>query len=660
MAAAVNGGPVVVAAAVAPRVSVILVLYGRADLAMRAVAALVDNTPACFELIIVDNASPDDALGVVSEGVRGATIISHALNVGFSAAISVGAMRARGEFLLLLNSDIFVEPGWLPPLLSALDGDRRIAGASPMLLNLDGTAQEAGSMLFASGETMPVIDEDRWAYDFRRSVPYVSAACLLLRRDVYTQLGGLDTAYGRGYFEDVEMALELEDLGLLLAHVPGSYARHVRGGSSNHDTAWRQMLRNRDVFVDRWQQRLSMLPHRGAASVADLRRGRDALTADRILIIDDRVPHVDRGSGDPRMAQIATTLALVWPAARITFLAASLENCDRYAHGLLSCGVELVPQSLAGADQWLQQRFGHFSAVFISRLDNVVRFRAVLERTQPQAMVVVDVEALYSRRSQGQASVVAAMDPAAAREALERCDRERAIEHESWKWASVVTCVCEEEAAIVRQAAPNTPVLMVQLVATMAVDLTGCAQRSGALFFGGFMAGETSPNTDSVRHLVDDLMPLLWTRHPELLLTVAGWSPPPSVMQRAGARVSVIGAVDSPATVLSSHRLLLVPERFGAGIKTRLAESMACGTPFVTSTNGANGLHLGDLAQYLVADDPLQFVSLASALIADDVLWQHVHEGLLQLARDHFSAAAFTAALVDVMAEVGVAPPMPA
>ena len=174
------------------------------------------------------------------------------------------------------------------------------------------------------------------------------------------------------------------------------------------------------------------------------------------------------------------------------------------------------------------------------------------------------------------------------------------------------------------------------------------------------MAGETSPNTDSVRHLVDDLMPLLWTRHPELLLTVAGWSPPPSVMQRAGARVSVIGAVDSPATVLSSHRLLLVPERFGAGIKTRLAESMACGTPFVTSTNGANGLHLGDLAQYLVADDPLQFVSLASALIADDVLWQHVHEGLLQLARDHFSAAAFTAALVDVMAEVGVAPPMPA
>ena len=656
----VTATPVTVPTVATPRVSVILVLYGRADLALRAIATLVDHTPECFELIIVDNASPDDALAVVSERVSGATILCNTLNVGFSAAFSVGALRCRGEFLLLLNSDVFVEPGWLPPLLSALDEDGRLAGVSPLLLNLDGTPQEAGSMLFANGQTGAVLDAAKWALDYQRTVPYVSAACLLIRRSVYSQLGGLDTAYGRGYYEDVELALELEELGLLLAHIPGSYALHVRGGSSNLVSAQRQMLRNRDVFVQRWQPRLSLLPHVGNAPVASQRRGRDAFTADRILIIDDRVSHVDRGSGDLRMSQIATTLARTWPSTRVTFLAASHMNSETYAPGLLAQGVEIAPCAFADAEEWLQHRFGHFSAVFISRPDNAALFREMVQRTQPQAMVVVDVEALYCSRSERQADVLAASDPSAAAAVRDLSVAQRAVEHDSWTSASALTCVCEEEAAEVRRVVPQLPVIIVQLVAEVPAVIAPLDGRQGVLFFGGFMAGETAPNADCVRYLVDELMPLLWAGHGDLRLTVAGWNPPPSVVGRASERVSVIGRVDESVEVLSLHRVVLFPERFGAGIKTKLAESMACGTPFVTSTIGAQGLHLGDLAKFLVADDPQRFVSLTTALLEDDVVWQYVHERLLQIAREHFSPAAFSAALVDVMAEIGVAPPIPA
>lgn len=654
-----TSAPLVIAPVVAPRVSVILVLYGRADLAMRAISALIAGTPACFELIIVDNASPDDSLAVVRDGVVGATIIANTLNVGFGAAVSVGALRARGEFLLLLNSDVFVEPGWLPPLLAALDCKAYLAGVSPMLLNLDGTAQEAGSMICASGGTLAIVDDTRWAYDFPRVVPYVSAACLLVRRSVFTQLGGFDTAYGRGYYEDVDWALELEQQGLLLAHIPGSFARHVRGASSNLESALRHASRNRDVFVDRWEQRLARLPHLGEGSVASQRRGRDELTADRILIIDDRVPHIDRGSGDPRMAQIATTLARDWPSARVTFLAENLDNCEQYAPHLLSQGVEVVPCPLRDAYGWLQDRFGHFSAVIISRPDNVVLAREMIERTQPQAVVVIDVEALYSHRTGLRAALLSASEPVAAAAARALRDAQRAAEHASWKWANVVLCVSEEEAAEVRAVVPQTRVAVVQLIAERPDVVVPCEHRQGALFFGGFMAGEDSPNADGVRHLVDELMPLIWESQPELTLTVAGWNPPPSVVQRASERVAVVGAIDHPARVISAHRVVLVPERFGAGIKTKLAEAMACGTPFVTSSVGAQGLHLGELSEFLVADEPHLFAALAAALCDDDLLWQRVHERLLALAQDHFSSAAFCVSLIDVMAELGVAPPVP-
>ena len=639
--------------------SIVLVLYGRADLGLLAVAALIDNTAPCFELIIVDNASPDEAIEAVSKQVRGATIIRNNLNVGFSAAVSVGALHASGEFLLILNSDVFVEHGWLPPLLAALDADSNLAGVSPLLLNLDGTVQEAGSVLFASADTTPVVDAERWALEFQRTVPYVSAACLLMRRLVYTQLGGMDTVYGRGYFEDVDLALELEDLGLSFAHVPGSVARHVRGGSSSLESATRQTILNREVFVDRWAQRLSLLPHAGTVSVGSRRRGRDGLAADRILVIDERLPHVDRGSGDPRMWQLATTMATTWPSVRVTFLAASLQHSDRYVTTLLSSGVEVAPCSLADAHVWLEQRAGHFSAVFISRPDNAAHFRSMLHRTQPQAMVVVDVEALYSRRTERQAALLAASDPSAAQVLLSISEAQRAFERESWQWATHVTCVCEEEAVEVRQAAPHTPVSIVQLVADVSAPVVPRSARRGALFFGGFMAGEASPNADAVGYLIEELMPLLSATHPALRLTVAGWNPPASVIRRDGGRVSVVGSVDDPAAVLGAHVVHLVPERFGAGIKTKLIESMACGTPFVTSTVAAQGLHLGELAQHLVADDAEHFVALAAALIDDTELWQRVHEGLLRVARDHFSTLAFTSALVDLMAELGVAPPMP-
>ena len=74
-----------------PDVSVVMVLYGGGKVAARAISALAENTEPCFELIPVDNASPDDSLARVEEQVEGATILRNTANTGFGPASNQGA-----------------------------------------------------------------------------------------------------------------------------------------------------------------------------------------------------------------------------------------------------------------------------------------------------------------------------------------------------------------------------------------------------------------------------------------------------------------------------------------------------------------------------------------------------------------------------------------
>ena len=88
-----------------PLVTVVMVLYGGWELALRAIAALAANTEQSFELVLVDNASPDDSLERIEERVEGATILRNEVNRGFGGASNQGAELARGRVLCLLNRD---------------------------------------------------------------------------------------------------------------------------------------------------------------------------------------------------------------------------------------------------------------------------------------------------------------------------------------------------------------------------------------------------------------------------------------------------------------------------------------------------------------------------------------------------------------------------
>jgi O-antigen biosynthesis protein len=421
----------------APQVSVILVLYGRSDLALRAITDLVANTPPCFELIIVDNASPDDSWSRVCAYLDGATLIQNSKNVGFGSAVNVGALAARGKYLLLLNSDVFVEPGWLPPLIETLESSPHLAAVGPLLRNIDGTVQEAGSMVFSGGEAQTVAIGDSMALDFPRSAPYVSAACLLVRRVVFNCIGGFDSIYGIGYYEDVEMAFDIQALGFGMGYVPNSHARHVGGASTNNvDEAWRLTFANREVFKGRWEGQLRSLPRFDEkGSIAATIRGRDALCSDRVLFIDAPVgPRCRRTpSAEGRLVSLAREVAVWWPSVRSTYLVEDRVRRETVAPELLTAGVEVAAPREDSAAIWFSERSGHYSAIVVAAGDSDSAMAALARQHNATALVVTDFA----------------------------CASERDLE--KWTASPILLCSTAEQASAMRKVQPSRSIVILEL-----------------------------------------------------------------------------------------------------------------------------------------------------------------------------------------------------
>lgn len=641
-----------------PIVSVVMVTYGQWPLARQALKALNARTDPVYEVIVVDNDSPDDTAERVREEVEGAVLVFNDVNTGFGGASNQGAERARGRYLCFLNSDATVQDGWLPPLLDVF-ADETAGAAVPVLLNPDGSIQEAGSVVDSVGWALALGEgesPDAFANRFKRAVDFASAACMLVERETFLELGGFDPAYGVGYFEDVDLCFKLRERGLRTIYEPRSRVVHERHGSGTSRQAQERMQANRQIFYQRWDEQLARRPRLLEVPFNVRRRiaARDAEVIDRILVLDDRVPFHDRGSGDPRMAKLLEELTDLWPESRITLVAADDREAETYAPPLLARGVEVVCPPV-DFSTWFASRMFHYSAAIVSRGENVARFEGHLHQTQPQALRAFDTEALTFRRLERMAEHIE--DPAqkahVGREAL----RMRQIELKALQESAVVFAVSEEEAEFIAEVAPGTPTFILPSHVEPVERPAGFEERRDVLFFGGFLAGPGSPNEDALLHLVDEVMPILWEREPDLVLHVVGADTTPAVNALHSDRINVVGYVEDPAEWLGRARVHVSPMRFGAGIRLRLLDTIAAGLPFVTSGVGAEGLPLGPLRDRLVAENPVEQAELVHALYTSPELWRQAQRGLLALARRRFGRAAFRRELVEGMSHLGLAPP---
>ena len=270
-----------------PHVSCISVTYGPTP----EIFALLESVQRhagdiSYDMTVV--VQPSDEGSMAEEITRRAPwvrVIALETNIGFGPANNLAISQATGEFIALLNPDIVVTEGWLPPLLSALD-DRAVFVAAPPLLSAEGRVDEAGQVMFADGGS-DAIGGPQWPNDyeqmmFSRDVDYASAACWLMRRSVFLELGGFDPAYAPAYFEDPDLAFTARARGLVSRLVVDRPVVHAHATATESRVALAE--RSRKIFQAKWADVLLSQPTR-LVNGEDGSRARDHMCASRTLIL---------------------------------------------------------------------------------------------------------------------------------------------------------------------------------------------------------------------------------------------------------------------------------------------------------------------------------------------------------------------------------------
>lgn len=258
-----------------PEVSIVVPLYKRIDLLQHQLAQFAaDPELANSDLIYVLD-SPELSEATLADAARlfelyrvPFRIATVSRNGGFAVANNLGASLAVGRLLLLLNSDVLpTAPGWLGRLAALHDSAPRIGALGPKLLFEDGSLQHAGlyfrrSAPWAAWENAHYfkgLHGDLPAANVPRTVPAVTAACLMLKRDLYEELDGLRSIYIQGDYEDSDLCLRLREAGHEIWYRPEVALYHLEGRSYATATRQANARYNTWLHTSLWDQRIEQL-----------------------------------------------------------------------------------------------------------------------------------------------------------------------------------------------------------------------------------------------------------------------------------------------------------------------------------------------------------------------------------------------------------------
>ncbi|MCU1490929.1 MAG: wbbL 4 [Acidimicrobiaceae bacterium] len=612
-----------------PLVSVLVVAWRRAPhvlACLRAVQESVKSIP--YEVILVLNEPAPTLEAIVSEQVVGATVLRTRTNVGFGGAVNLAAHRARGELLALLNDDAVVEQAWLEQLVDLLERRPEAGAVGSKVLLPDGTIQEAGSIIWSDGWTFTVgrgLPGTTKRFDYERQVDYCSGCSLLVRRGLWDRLGGLDESFYPAYFEEADLCLRLAQLGFPVWFQPRSLVHHRESASTN--PMFRQFLldRNHELFLAKWKDTLVDREPRVAAHEPAVERAvwRRLGCPRRILVVDDRVPDPSIGSGFARMADVMVELSAT--GQYHVALLPSLEEGAEQNDALARLGIEVIDEPL---EKHLAIAGLSYSLVILSRPHNYERFVSRLRAALPGVPLVYDAEALYFRRIERQAPL--ALDP------LERVRLEgeaaemRVSEEAIARDADHIVCISRDEASFFEEQAPGRVEVNAPMLSDPHPTASGFSARTGLGFVAGWFAGPNSPNADGLLWFARHVLPKVRARVPGTQLYVTGAAPPENVRRLAGDAVEFVGEVDDLAAFYANVRVIVVPLRYGSGVKIKTIEALQYAVPSVATIVGAEGLPIDDPAVLPATDDPTEFAEWVALWLSDPTAWERQRRTILE------------------------------
>lgn len=253
--------------ALAPDVSIIIPVYNKWALTRACINSILITSAEGglrYEILLADDGSTDET-SRAAEIFPGLRIARPPQNLGFLRNCNHAAGFARGRYLLLLNNDTVVLPGWLKALYEAMESDPDIAIGGSKFLYADGTIQEAGGALCNDGRAVNVCRSEARDTPFSnipREVDYISGASIIIRSDFWKAVGGFDERYKTAYCEDADLAMAARAEGRKVWYTPASEVIHFENQSyagSTSNRAQELMAHNLGILRQKWRREFETL-----------------------------------------------------------------------------------------------------------------------------------------------------------------------------------------------------------------------------------------------------------------------------------------------------------------------------------------------------------------------------------------------------------------
>ena len=242
-----------------PRVTIIVPAYNQAEMTEKCLYSLAANTgdEPNYRVVVIDNGSTDWTMYLLHAMEGDIEVVSNDTNLGFAEACNQGAEWAQAsDYLLFLNNDTEPRQHWLEAMVDLADSDPKIGIVGAKLLYPGtGRVQHAG-LVMQGGTPQHIyrgVDQNDPRVLVERDLDMVTGACLLVRTEIFTELGGFDSEYINGV-EDVDLCLRARECGWRVVYCPDAVLEHHEGSSEGR---FDHVSENLNRFREKWRGRFA-------------------------------------------------------------------------------------------------------------------------------------------------------------------------------------------------------------------------------------------------------------------------------------------------------------------------------------------------------------------------------------------------------------------
>ncbi|WP_143321889.1 glycosyltransferase [Clostridium sp. HBUAS56010] len=602
-----------------PMVSIVIPVYNQIHYTYACLASILEHTKdVVYEVIIADDVS-SDATKELLKFTENVVICRNETNQGFLRNCNQAAKAARGKYVMFLNNDTQVTEGWLSSLVNLIEADSTIGMVGSKLVYPDGRLQEAGGILWSDGSGWNygrLDDPEKPEYNYVKDVDYISGAAILLSTQLWKKIGGFDERFAPAYCEDSDLAFEVRKAGLRVVYQPLSKVIHFEGVSNGTDVNGtglkRYQVENSLKLREKWAEEFKRQSENNGSP--DPFRARErSQNKDILLVVDHYVPTYDRDAGSKTTYQYLQMF--VEKGYVVKFLGDNFLHEEPYSTTLQQMGIEILygKEFQAKIWDWLKDHGDDISFAYLNRPHIAAKYIDFIKNKTSMKVIYYGHDLHFLREGRE-------YELTGNPEKREASEYWKSMELRLMKKAAVSYYPSYVEREAIHEIEPSIPVkaIVAYVFETFLSHISEDFQeREGLLFVGGFAH---PPNEDAVLWFAREIFPLIRdVLQMNFYIVGSKVTEEIKALQQPGNGIIVKGFVSEEelAELYARCRIVVVPLRYGAGVKGKVIEALYHGAPVVTTSIGAEGIPEAEQVM-AIKDDPAEFAQEVLSLYQDE------------------------------------------